>query len=63
MMTDTKPENIADFEDVATARWLTEKLEPARRRVLEGPPVEAIARMRSRVLEEASAQKKRKIAA
>lgn len=63
MTTDAKPENITDIEDAETARWLMAKLEPARRRTLEGPPTEAIARIRARVLEEASTDKKRKIAA
>jgi hypothetical protein len=63
MTTEAKPENITALEDAETVRWLTDKLAPARRRTLEGPATEAIARIRARVLEEASSQKKRKIAA
>ena len=63
MTTEAKPDNIIDIEDAETVRWLTAKLASARRRTLEGPATEAIARIRARVLEEASTQKKRKIAA
>lgn len=63
MKTEPQPDNITDMEDAATARWLTVKLAPARHRTLEGPGAEAVARMRSRILDEASQKRAGKIAA
>ncbi len=51
-------DNVSDFEDAATARWLAARLEPARMAAREVPSVEAIARMRARIFGEAAPVKK-----
>jgi hypothetical protein len=57
-------ENVTDFEDAATAKWLTEKLEPARTLARGVPSAEAIARMRTRVFgEQAETKRQTRIAA
>ena len=40
-------DNVSDFEDAATARWLSAKLEPARKAARDVPSAEAVARMRT----------------
>ena len=44
MTTDSKPDNVTDIEDAEMVRWLTERLSPARRRALEGPAADIVAR-------------------
>jgi hypothetical protein len=66
MKTDTKPTSITKYDeatadDAAAVNWLTEKLAAAREQGIPG--AEAIARMRARVLDEASRKRSRKIAA
>lgn len=51
-------DNISDFEDAATARWLSAKLEPARKAAHDVPSAEAVARMRARIFGEAAPEKK-----
>ena len=48
-------DNVSDFEDAATARWLTAKLEPARKAARDVPSADAVARMRTRIFGEAAA--------
>jgi hypothetical protein len=63
-MPTTIPENVTEFEDAQTARWLEDKLRPARARIKDGPSVDAVARMRARIFGEEAPQKKdRRIAA
>lgn len=52
MTTAAAPQNISDFEDAANARWLAEKLEPAREASRDVPSAAAIARMRARIFGE-----------
>ena len=66
MKTDPKPTSINEFndataEDAAAATWLAEKLAPARAQGIPG--AEAIARMRARILDEATRKRSGKIAA
>ena len=51
-------DNVSDFEDAATARWLTAQLEPARKAVRDVPSAEAVARMRLRIFGQSAPEKK-----
>lgn len=52
--------NISDFDDAATARWLREKLEPARLHVGTAPTADAIDRIRARVFGEPGFRRSRR---
>jgi hypothetical protein len=57
--TDTAPRNITEIEDAGAMAWLAEKLAAARARAREVPSADAVARMRERVLSEATPERER----
>ena len=62
-MDENSPAEITEIEPAATEKWLTRTLAPARARVKDAPSVEAVARVRARVLSEATPTKRTRIAA
>ena len=61
--TTTATDKITNIEDAATSRWLQERLAPARTEAKAGPTLEAVARMRLRILGETAAPVKQRRAA
>ena len=58
-MTTKTPANVSTMEEAASARWLTATLERARIEVQSTPSLEALDRMRARVLGETAPRKLR----
>jgi hypothetical protein len=58
-MNEKNPAEITELEPAASEEWLTKALAPARARVKDTPSVEAVARVRARVLSETTPAKRR----
>jgi hypothetical protein len=60
MKTDTAPKNLTEIEDAGTIAWLSDTLAPARDRTRALPAPDAVARMRARVLADATPDRTRR---